>query len=108
LGGWEGCEVTDAQRFEAGVRGPRPQVWIELRPQFGRRMICDGCGEPVEKLHDQEVRVVRDLPIFDAETHLRLLRCGVACPRCGPRLERLTWLDRGLSPPWLFRNDESK
>jgi transposase len=94
LGCWDGYEVQEAQRFEAGVRGPRPQVWIVLWPILGRRPICDGCGKAVDRVHDQAERHIRDLPLFDAETHLRLLRCRVACPRCGPRLERLAWLDR--------------
>jgi transposase len=94
LGVWEGYEVTNVQRFEAGVKGPRPQAWIELEPVPGRRMICEGCGEAVEAIHDASERWVRDLPVFDAETHLCVWRCRLACPRCGPKLERLSWLDR--------------
>jgi transposase len=45
-------------------------------------------------VHDVSTRVVRDLPLFDAETFLRLPRRRVQCPRCGPRLERLPWLHR--------------
>ena len=94
LGGWEGYEVINVQRFEAGVEGPRPQAWIELEPGPGRRMICEGCGEDVEAIHDVSERWDRDLPVFDAETHLCVQRCRLACPRCGPKLEQLPWLDR--------------
>jgi transposase len=36
--------------------------------------------------------VIRDLPLFEAETRLQLQRHRLACPRCGPRLEALSWL----------------
>src|SRR5437867_4154520 len=39
-------------------------------------------------------REVRDLPILDAETWLIVPRVGVACPRCGPTVEAVSWLDR--------------
>jgi transposase len=45
-------------------------------------------------VHDTSERWVRDLPVFDAETHLLIHRRRVACERCGPKLERLDWLDR--------------
>lgn len=94
LGVWEGYEVTDVQRFEAGVRGPKAEAWIELRPRSDAPLLCDGCGEPAEGVHEVTERHVRDLPIFDAETHLRVFRRRVSCVRCGPKLERLAWLDR--------------
>jgi len=94
LGAWEGCRVSLAQRFEAGEKGPRAQVWIELRPDPARVKICDRCGGECRHVHDVSERWVRDLPIFDADTHLLVHRCRVACPRCGPSLERLAWLAR--------------
>ena len=36
--------------------------------------------------------IVRDLPILDAQTHLIVHRRRLVCPRCGPTLERLSWL----------------
>lgn len=97
LGRWEGYGVGTTQRFEAGVKGPAAQVWIELHPRPDRVKVCDGCGEPVAgsgAVHDVDSRWVRDLPILDAQTHLLVHRCRLACPRCGPRLERLGWLER--------------
>jgi transposase len=97
LGRWEGYSVGTAQRFEARVKGPAAQVWIELHPRPGRVKVCDGCGQVVEgpgAVHDVDGRWVRDLPILDAQTHLLVHRCRLACPRCGPRLERLVWLER--------------
>jgi transposase len=57
-------------------------------------MTCDGRGHQVATQHDVSTRVVRDLPLFDAETYLRLSRRRVQWLRCGPRLERLPWLHR--------------
>lgn len=92
LGGWEGYRVGTVQRFEAGVKGPRPQVWIELRPDPHRTKVCDRCGQECRHVHDTAQRRVRDLSVFDADTHLLLHRCRVRCPACGPSLERLAWL----------------
>jgi len=94
LGKWEGYNVASVERFEAGEKGPRAEVWIELEPDPGRRMYCSGCGRMVQDIHDLTERWVRDLPILDAQTRLRLWRCRVACPRCGPTLELLPWLER--------------
>ena len=69
-----------------------PEVWIELIRETGL-MICSGCGQACDKVHDWEERWVRDLPILDAQTHLCVQRFRVACPTCGPKVERLTWLE---------------
>jgi transposase len=94
LGVWDGYRVAAVDRLEAGPRRPRAQVWFELQPVEGRRLVCDGCGGLASAVHDTTERHVRDLPVFDADTFLRVFRCRVACPRCGPKLERLDWLDR--------------
>jgi transposase len=56
--------------------------------------VCDGCGGEVREVHEIEIREVRDLPILDARTWLWVPRRRVSCPRCGPKLERLSWLER--------------
>lgn len=94
LGGWEGYRVGAVERFEAGVKGPTAQVWIELLALGRRRMHCSGCGQAVSKVHDHVERWIQDLPILDAQTHLLVWRRRVRCPRCGPKLEALPWLDR--------------
>jgi transposase len=94
LGVWEGYQVVEVARYEAGIKGPRPQAWIRLEPLESCQMLCDGCGQMADRVHDLDERHVRDLPVFDAETHLHVVRRRVACPRCGPKLERLPWLDR--------------
>lgn len=94
LGVWEGYEVVRAQRHEAITTGGRPRVWVVLAPVAGRLMTCDGCGRRVGDVHDVSERVIRDLPLFDADTFIRLPRRRVNCPRCGPKVERLPWLHR--------------
>jgi transposase len=87
--------VGTIQRFEAGEKGPTAQVWIELRPRADRRLICDACGSEASGVHETSERWVRDLPLFDAQTHLCVWRCRVWCEHCGgPKLERLDWLER--------------
>lgn len=94
LGGWEGCVLGTVDRLAAGEGGrKRPEIWIELLPKPGHARLCNGCGQMVTATHDTTERWIRDLPILDADTWLLLHRVRVRCPRCGPQLERLTWLD---------------
>ena len=93
LVGWEGYRVGAVQRFEAGVKGPTPEVWIDLLRKPGP-FICSGCGGACERHHDWEERWVRDLPILDAQTHLCVKRFRAECPDCGPKIEQLAWLAR--------------
>ncbi len=90
LGGWEGYEVGGVER----ENGEDPEIWIYLTPAPIGEMICEGCGGRVRELHEIVYRQVRDLPILDARTWLIVPRRRVACPRCGAKLERLSWLGR--------------
>ena len=36
LGVWEGYRIGTVGRFEAGIKGPTAQVWIELLPEPDR------------------------------------------------------------------------
>lgn len=63
-------------------------------PPPGRPLICDGCGAEAWDIHEIEYREVRDLPILDGRTWLLVPRRRLACPRRGPKLERLSWPDR--------------
>ena len=91
LGEWEGYEVGQVQRKG---RGSRRRVVIELEETAGHVGVCSGCGRRVELVHERVRREVRDLPILDMPTVLVLRRRRLECPKCGPRLERLAWLDR--------------
>lgn len=94
LGGWEGYRVGTTGRFERGAEHIRAEVWIELHPVEDAAMRCSGCRKAVNQVHETTERWVKDLPILDAETWLLVHRRRVACGRCGPKLEELSWLDR--------------
>ena len=90
LGGWEGYGVT-GWRHER--RAGQRWLVIELEPQAGGERICSGCGEAVVSIHDRRVRAIRDLPVFEDPVELSVVRLRLACPRCGPRLQQLDWLE---------------
>lgn len=93
LGGWAGFELVQVEREPA--QGDRaPQMTLTLRAVPGVPKHGGGCGAVVEAVHDTSERRVRDLPILDAETWLRLPRARLACPRCGPTVAVVEWLDR--------------
>lgn len=89
LGEWSGYELVSAREER---RGEQPWCVIELTVKRCRRY-CSGCGRRARSIHDRERRRVRDLPIFEVPVELVLDRLRVACGRCGPKLERLDWLE---------------
>lgn len=92
LWGWEGYEVVGVERRVA-VERPE-EVWIELQRVAAQGGQCSRCGAEGCPVHDRSWRVVRDLSIFEARTYLRVPRYRVRCATCGPRVERLSWLER--------------
>jgi len=88
LGGWDGFELVGVER------APGPQIVLHLRPVVGAPKRCSRCGEIVREIHDTSERRIRDLPILDAETWLIVPRARLQCPRCGPTVEAVPWLDR--------------
>jgi transposase len=92
LGEWEGYEVEAVRRTNSRKSSRPDRVRIKLSPREDRPGRCSGCGRRVAAIHDTTVRVVRDLPILGAETDLVVPRRRLTCPRCGPKLERLSWL----------------
>jgi len=56
--------------------------------------ICDGCGRRCDQIHETTERWIRDLPVFDKQTWLLVHRRRVLCPHCGPKIERLSWLEK--------------
>ncbi|WP_082028866.1 ISL3 family transposase [Xanthomonas sacchari] len=90
LGGWVGYRV---EHWRHEQRGERRWLVLELTPRPDHVHRCSGCGEEVEAIHDRTVRRIRDLPVFDDPVELEVERLRLACPRCGPRLEQLDWLD---------------
>ena len=94
LGTWEGYHIGTAERFEAGMKGDRAEVWIELILATDGPGVCSGCGQEVAAVHEYTERWVRELPILDAETRLCVQQRRLACPRCGPKVEKIPFLDR--------------
>lgn len=92
LGGWEGYQLGTVGRRVHPSDPERAEVWLELLPRADRLKVCSGCSQPVDSVHDAQERWVRDLPIMGASVHLLVHRCRLACPRCGPKLESLSWL----------------
>jgi len=90
LGGWEGYVVTEDW---IEVRDGHSWCVIRLEPIHGHLRCCSGCGRPSNAIHDRQERRIRDLPLFEHRVELCVPRVRVACPRCGPKLERLSWLE---------------
>ena len=90
LGGWAGYDVVQARQ---DCRGG--QSWWVLRLQAvpGWLRQCSQCGRSTRAVHDHSDRRVRDLPIFQHRVELIVPRLRVACDDCGPKLERLSWLE---------------
>ena len=93
LEGWEGYRVERVERDEEGLFG-RPVVRIYLEATEESSKLCSGCGLVVEAVHEGSDRWVRDLPILEAQTLVSVPRRRLACPRCGPKVEELGWLER--------------
>lgn len=93
LGGWPGFELVGVVR-EAGASNGVPRIVLTLRGVPGQAKTCSRCGAAVTAVHEVTPREVRDLPILDAETWLIVPRARVECPRCGPTVEAVAWLDR--------------
>lgn len=91
LGGFEGFELVDVTR-DTSVNPPR--LLLRLEPKEGLPKRCSRCGEVVMEIHDTVERRVRDLPVAEWETWVVFPRSRVECPRCGPTVEEVPWLDR--------------
>ena len=94
LGGWPGFRLVGVRR--EGVTPERPvlRIVLTLEAVPGQSRRCSRCGEIVGEVHDVTPREVRDLPILEAETWLVVPRVRLQCPRCGPTVEAVPWLDR--------------
>ncbi len=98
VGGWEGFKVAGVTTDETpapDVLGvPTPRLVIELRPAADHVKRCSQCGTPVTRVHETTTRRVRDLAFMEWDTWLVVPRARVECPRCGPTVEAVPWLDK--------------
>lgn len=90
LGGWAGYRIS---RWRHEQRAETRWLVIELCPEPKQERLCTGCGGVVAAIHDRTLRRIRDLPVFGFPVELHRERLRLACPHCGPRVERLDWLD---------------
>lgn len=94
LGGWPGVVLVGVSREPAPAPERPARIVLELAPAPGAARHCSRCGQPVTEVHEVTRRWVRDLPILDADPWLVVPRARLACPRCGPTVEAVPWLDR--------------
>jgi transposase len=97
LGEWEGFDVERVETEAAGddvFGAPAPRLVLSLRAKPAVPKRCSRCGAIVEKIHDMSERRVRDLPLGEWDTWLVFPRARLQCPRCGPTVEAVPWLDR--------------
>src|SRR5438552_9194818 len=98
IGEWDGFEVvhvTMEDALEPDALGlPARRLVIELRAKPDVPKRCSRCGEIVVEVHEVTPRRVRDLPLLERDTWLIVPRARLACPRCGPTVEAVPWLDR--------------
>jgi transposase len=94
LGGWEGFELIDVEEHPVGPTQPIPELVLRLRAIPGHPKRCSRCGAAVVAIHDVTERRVRDLSVFDWDTWVVFPRARLECPRCGPTVEEVPWLDR--------------
>lgn len=91
LGDWQGFEVVLIER-RPSAHGEGDEIWIDLFPDRERPMICSGCGQVSEHVHDWTERWVRDLPAWGAETFLLVHVRRLKCDRCHSAMEEVPWL----------------
>ena len=94
LGGWDGFELIDVEEHPVGPTQPIPELVLRLRAIPGHPKRCSRCGAEVVAIHDVAERRVRDLAVFDWDTWIVFPRARLECPRCGPTVEAVPWLDR--------------
>ena len=66
-------------------------LWIR-RKRGNRSLICSGCEQRVDKIHEVYEREIRDLPCFEFQTTVVLEVYRVCCPDCGVKAEKVALL----------------
>ena len=85
---WPGYRVW---RQEIDEQGKRLKLWVR-RKRGNKKIICSGCGQLVDQIHEICEREVRDLPVFQFRTTVVIELYRVRCPECGPKIERVDQL----------------
>lgn len=84
---WEGFIAAKLERRSGAI-------WIVLRRCPSAPMVCGGCGHHCYRVHESGTRIIRELPMLGQPVWLRVPLRRLRCGQCGPRTERVSWLDR--------------
>lgn len=84
---WEGFLVSNLERKSGAT-------WITLVPDRASPMLCSGCGGECTQVHETSWRTIRDMPMLGDPVWLCVQLRRIRCSACGPRVERVRWLDR--------------
>ena len=86
--GWPGYRVY---RHEIDEEAKTLKLWVR-RKRGHQKLVCSGCGRELEKAHDVNERVVRDLPCMEFRTTVVVEVYRVCCPDCGIKVEKVPQL----------------
>ncbi|WP_374359432.1 ISL3 family transposase [Pseudoduganella danionis] len=84
---WEGFLVANLERRSGAS-------WITLAHDPTVMPVCSGCGRSCCQVHEKVGRTIRDMPMLGDPVWLQVPLRRLRCPDCGPRVERVDWLDR--------------
>lgn len=85
---WPGYRVW---RQDIDENAKTLKLWVR-RKRGNKKIVCSGCGQPVDNIHEICEREVRDLPVFRFRTSIVVESYRVRCPNCGPKIERVEQL----------------
>lgn len=73
-----------------------PYHWIlRLKADHRVQPICSGCGQACSLVHDTNKRSIRERDMVGYQVWLEVPIRRVRCATCGPRVERLAWVNPG-------------
>jgi transposase len=85
---WPGYRVYE---HEIDEKARTLKLWVR-RKSGHRKLVCSGCGQRVEQVHEVCEREIRDLPCLEFQTTVVVEVYRVRCPRCGVKIERVEQL----------------
>ena len=80
---WPGYRVW---RQDIDENAKTLKLWVR-RKRGNKKIVCSGCGQRVDNIHEICEREVRDLPVFRFRTTIVIELYRVRCPNCGPKIE---------------------
>ena len=88
-----GIQGFAVEKIEIGKEGHRSCVMVELKREQNE-FICSGCHEKVREVIPYRERVIQHLSMWEHLSYLRFMQYRVICPRCGLKVEELSFVDR--------------